>query len=40
MLGILDNATARPPLLSIAATERETILQALQNARLLPRMRA
>jgi 4-hydroxy-tetrahydrodipicolinate synthase len=38
MLGILDNTTVRPPLLPVSAAERETILQALQNARLLSPM--
>jgi 4-hydroxy-tetrahydrodipicolinate synthase len=35
MLGILDNTTVRPPLLPVSATEKDTILQALQNAKLL-----
>ena len=40
MLGILDNTTVRPPLLPIPATERETILQALQKAGLLSTVRS
>lgn len=39
MLGILDKTTVRPPPLPIPATERETILRALQNAGLLTLMR-
>jgi len=35
MLGILENTTVRPPLLSIPESEHETIRQALQNAGLL-----
>jgi 4-hydroxy-tetrahydrodipicolinate synthase len=35
MLGILENATVRPPLLPIPESEHETIRQALQNAGLL-----
>src|ERR1043165_1194775 len=34
-LGILENPTVRPPLLSIPESEHETIRQALQNAGLL-----
>ena len=40
MLGILDNTTVRPPLLPVSATERETILQALQKAGLLSPIRS
>jgi 4-hydroxy-tetrahydrodipicolinate synthase len=36
MLGILDNTTVRPPLLSIDENEREVIQHALQDAGLLP----
>src|SRR5687767_523875 len=36
MLGILDNTTVRPPLLSIDENEREVIQHALQEAGLLP----
>ena len=35
MLGILENTTVRPPLLSIPESEHETIRQALQSAGLL-----
>lgn len=38
MLGILDNATVRPPLLPVSETECETIRQALQTAGLLSRV--
>ena len=39
MLGILDNATVRPPQLPISETERETIRGALQAAGLLTPVR-
>ncbi len=40
MLGVLENTTVRPPLLSISDSERDTIRGALQNAGLLAPVRA
>lgn len=40
ILGVLENTTVRLPLLPLSATERETILQALQKAGLLPLIRS
>lgn len=40
MLGVIDNATVRPPMLPVSATEREMVRAALERAGLLEKARA